>query len=183
MHTRLLLAALATGLSGAVAADSVDINLNSDSIQAVYGTDWRTAKFNLGLLRNSDKDSWVASAGLLAADQKQTAGARTEVGLGGKIYAVSIGNQDVQALGLGGEVRVFPNDGPIGIGGYAFYAPNVVTAGDGKNFWEAGARVEFEVIKNTANVYIGYSKVRTELNSGPDVTVDSGGHVGMRINF
>jgi hypothetical protein len=171
------------GLSGAVVADSIDINVNSDSIQAVYGTDWRTAEFNLGLSRNSDKDSWVASAGLLATDQKQNRGARTEVGLGGKIYAVSVGNQDVQALGLGGEVRVFPNDGPIGIGGYGFYAPNVVTTGDGKNFWEAGARVEFEVIKNSANVYLGYSKVRTELNGGAHLTVDSGGHVGMRIEF
>lgn len=183
MHTRLLVAALAMGLSGAAAADSVDINLNNDSIRAVYGADWRTAEFNLGLLRNSDKDSWVASAGLLATDRKQTSGARTEVGLGGKIYAVSVGDQDLQALGLGGQFRLFPNDGPIGIGGYGFYAPNVVTTGDGKSFWEAAARVEFEVIKNTANVYIGYSKARAELNGGAHVTVDSGGHVGMHIVF
>lgn len=183
MHIRLFLAALGMGLSGAAAADSVDINLNNDSIHAVYGTDWRTAEFNVGLLRNSDKDSWVASAGLLATDRRENRGARTDVAVGGKIYAVSIGNQDLQALGLGGEIRVFPNDGPVGIGGYAFYAPNVVTTGDGKNFWEAGARVEFEAIKNTANVYIGYSKVRTELDNGPHVTVDSGGRVGLRIDF
>lgn len=183
MHIRLFLVALGMGLSGAAAADSVDINLNNDSIHAVYGTDWRTAEFNVGLLRNSDKDSWVASAGLLATDRRQNRGARTDVAVGGKIYAVSIGNQDLQALGLGGEIRVFPNDGPVGIGGYAFYAPNVVTTGDGKNFWEAGARVGFEAIKNTANVYIGYSKARAELDSGAHVTVDSGGRVGLRIDF
>lgn len=183
MHTRTVLAVLAAGFSSAAAADSVDINLNDDSIQAIYSTDWRTAEFNVGFLRNSDKDSWVASAGLLATDERQSPRTRTEVGIGGKIYLVSIGSRDVQALGLGGEVTVFPNDGPIGIGGYAFYAPNVVTSGDGREFWEAGARVGFEVIRNTANVYLGYSKARTRIENGPHVTVDSGGHVGLRIDF
>ncbi len=77
----------------------------------------------------------------------------------------------------------FPNNGPIGFGGYLYYAPNVVTAMDGERFWEAGARVEFEMVKKTANIYLGYRKMRADLDNGQDVTVDSGFHAGVKITF
>jgi hypothetical protein len=183
MHIRALVGALATAFSGAVAADSIDVNLNHDSIQAIYATRVSTAEVNFGFLNNSDRNDWVASAGLLVLGDNRGAQTRTEIGVGGKAYFASVGNQNIYALGLGGQGRVFPNNGPIGIGGYAFYAPDVVTGGHGKQFWEAGARVEFEMIKNTASVYLGYRKVRAELDVGGKVTVDSGGNVGLQINF
>jgi hypothetical protein len=183
MHIRVLIGALAAAFSGVVAADSIDVNLNHDSIQAIYATKLSAADLNFGFLNNSDRHDWVASAGLLVFGDNRGAQTRSEIGLGGKIYVASVGNQNVYALGLGGQGRVFPNNGPIGIGGYAFYAPDVVTGGHGKQFWEAGARVEFEMIKNTANVYLGYRKVRTELEAGERVTIDSGGNVGLQINF
>lgn len=183
MHFRILAGVLAAAFSGAVAADSIDINLSNDSIQATYAGDFRAGEYNFGFLDNDDRDSWVASAGLLVFGDNHGPRARTEVGVGGKIYVASVGNLDVYALGLGGQARVFPNNGPIGIGGYVFYAPDVVTSGDGKEFWEASARVEFEVIKNAASVYVGYRKVRTELDGGGHVTLDSGGHAGLQIRF
>jgi hypothetical protein len=183
MRFRIFLAALAAGFSSAVAADSIDINLNDDSIQAIYASNWRTAEFNVGLLTNTDQDDWAASLGLLALGERQTGSSRTEGGLGGKIYLVDVANQDVLALGLGGQFRTFPNNGPIGFGGYLYYAPNVVTAMDGERFWEAGARVEFEMVKKTANIYLGYRKMRADLDNGRDVTVDSGLHAGVKITF
>lgn len=183
MRLRIFLAALTAGFSGAVAADSIDINLNDDSIQAIYASNWRTAEFNMGLLTNTDQDDWAASAGLLALGEKQTGASRIEGGLGGKIYFADVADQDVLALGLGGEFRAFPNNGPIGFSGYLYYAPNVVTAMDGERFWEAGARVEFEMVKKTANIYLGYRKMRADLDNGQDVTVDSGLHAGVKITF
>lgn len=183
MRFHLFLAAVAASFSIPVLADSVDLNLNNDSIQATYATNWRAAEFNVGLLSNTDKNDWVASIGLLALGEKQTGESRTEGGLGGKIYLADVQNKDVLALGLGGQFRVFPSNGPIGIGGYAYYAPDIVTAMDGKKFWEWGARVEFEMVKKTANIYVGYRKVRTDLDNNSNVTIDSGGHVGVRISF
>lgn len=183
MHLRILLGALVAALSGAAAADTVDINLNSHAVQATYAANWRTAEFDVGWLSNDDKDSWVANVGLLAVGQKQLQNFRSEIGVGGKLYLVSIGDADIRALGLGGQVRAFPNNGPIGIGAYLFYAPDVVTSGDGKSFWEGGVSLEAEVVKNTASVYVGYRKVRAEIENGPHVTVDSGGHAGLRISF
>ena len=183
MRFRIILAALAAGFSSAVSADSLDINLNDDSIQAIYATNWRTAEFNAGLLSNSDQNDWVASIGLLALGEKQTGETRIEGGLGGKIYLADVANQDVLALGLGGQFRTFPNNGPIGLSGFLYYAPDIVTAMDGEKFWEWGARAEFEVVKKTANIYIGYRKVRADLDNGQNVTVDSGLHAGVKITF
>ena len=183
MRLRIFLAAVAAGFSAPVLADSLDINLNNDSVQAIYATDWRKAEFNAGFLSNGDQNDWVASMGLLASGEKQTGEMRTEAGLGGKVYVADVSNKDVLALGLGGQFSVHPNNGPIGFGGYLYYAPDVVTFMDGKKFWEWGVRAEFEVVKKTANIYVGYRKVRADLDNNTNVTVDSGGHVGVKISF
>jgi hypothetical protein len=183
MRLRIFLAAVAAGFSVPVLADSIDINLNNDSVQATYATAWRQAEFNAGFLSNTDQNDWVASMGLLASGEKQTGETRTEAGLGGKVYVASVSNKDVLALGLGGQFSVHPNNGPVGFGGYLYYAPDVITFMDGKKFWEWGVRAEFEVVKKTANIYVGYRKVRADLDNNSDVTVDSGAHVGVKISF
>ena len=180
---RSILLAVVAGSSSAVLADAIDINLNNDTIQAAYITNWRAADLQVGALYNNNKDAWVADVGLLAMGNKQVSGSRSAAGLGGKIYAASVGSQDLLALGLGGQFRVFPTNGQVGIGGYAFYAPNIVTMVDGKKFWEAGLSLEYEVVKNSASVYIGYRKVRADFDNGGHATLDSGGHAGVRINF
>ena len=175
--------AVALAAGGAAArADSLDINLNNESIQATYAAELRAAEFNVGALYNDDRDDWVVSMGIVASGEGQ-GGTRTEAGLGGKIYGASVDNQDLLALGLGGQFRVFPGNGPVGIGAYGFYAPDIVTGMDGKKFWEAGARLEFELVRRTANIYLGYRKVRAEFTNGTEATIDSGGHVGVRISF
>jgi len=181
LRTILITAFLAT--SGTALADSIDINLSNDSAQAIYTTSWRTAEFNAGALYVNDPNDWVVSAGLLAQGEQKSGGARIEAGLGGKTYYASVGNQDLLALGLGGQLRVFPNNGIVGIGGYAYYAPDIVTLIDGKKFWEAGVNVEVEIIKKTASLYLGYRKVRADFDNNTNVAVDKGTHAGVKILF
>lgn len=183
MRLRLFLAAVAASASSTVLADSLDVNLSNHSAQATYATNWRTAELNTGLLYNNNHDDWVASVGLLSSGERQTTQTRTEAGLGGKIYAGSITNKDVVALGLGGQFRVFPNNGPIGFSGYAYYAPDIVTFVDAKKFWEFGARVEFEIVKKSADVYLGYREVQADLKNEANGTLDSGFNVGVKISF
>ena len=183
MRFQILLAVVALCASGAVGADSLDINLNNDTVQGTYAAKWRAAEYDIGALYNNDRDDWVANVGLLAYGEKDTPQARYEAGLGGRIYGASVSNNDILALALGGQFRVFPGNGPIAIGGYVFYAPDVVTFMDGDKFWEAGLRVEYEVIKKTASLYLGTRKVRADLDNGSHETVDSGANVGVKIVF
>jgi hypothetical protein len=39
------------------------------------------------------------------------------------------------------------------------------------------------MVRNTASLYVGYRKMRADLDNGQDVTVDSGFHAGVKITF
>ena len=179
MHIRVLAAVLAAAFSSGVAAESIDINVGDESIQASYIGVVKTAEYDFRFMDNDDRDNWLASAGLLVSGPRTGA----EVGLGGKFYLISVSNEDVYGFGLGGQARVFLGNGPLAIGGSLFYAPDVLTGGDGENFWEATARLEVEVVQDAASIYVGYRKVRAELENGADITVDSGGHIGLQLRL
>ena len=180
---RALVAIAAAGLAAAATADSFDINLNSDAVEGRYATHFRSAEFTLGGLYNGDRDAWLAYAGLLAIGERSTKEARSEAGLGGRIYGASVDNQDLLALALGGQFRWFPGNGPFGVSAYGYLAPDVVAGIDAKRFWEAGARLEYEVVKNTAGVYLGYRRVRAMFKHDVDLDLDKSGHIGLHISF
>jgi hypothetical protein len=166
------------------AANSFDINLSDDSIQAVYGGAFGAAEVTAGgLWVDKDDNPWAAHLGLLVSGEPRSTASRSEAGLGGRLYYVSAGGNDAAALALGGQFRWFPGDGPVGVGAYGYYAPDIVTGLDAKRLWEAGARVELEVVRGTAHVYLGYRRMDVRLDNDTDVTVDKGGHVGVRIAF
>jgi hypothetical protein len=75
-----------------------------------------------------------------------------------------VADSSVAALTLGGQVRWFPGNGSVALGGYAFFAPKVVTFLDGTQFYDAGLRAEVEVIRNSF-VYLGYRWTRTSTST------------------
>lgn len=165
-------------------ADSFDINLSNDSIHAIYGRAFGAAEVTLGgLYVDKDDDPWAAHLGLLVSGEPRSAASRSEAGLGARLYYASAGSNDAAALALGGQFRWFPGDGPVGVGAYGYFAPDIVTGLDAKRLWEAGARVEFEVVRGTAHVYLGYRRLELRLDNDTDVTLDKGVHVGVRIAF
>lgn len=182
MYLRMFVVVFAALFSELALADSVDINLSNDDIQVTYGNSFRSAELTAGALYNED-DDWAVHVGLVALGEKRGRSSRSDAGLGGRLYYASAGDNDAVALGLGGQFRWFPGNGAIGLGAYAFYAPDIVTGADAERFWDAGVRVEIEVVRRTASVYLGYSKVEMRLEDGPDVTVNKGGHVGLSLKF
>jgi hypothetical protein len=182
LRTIIATAILGLGVSATAAADSVEIALSSDSIGAAYGTTYRSAELVFSGLLNRDSDDRYISAGLLARGEG-SGDTRTEVAVGGKLYDVKGGDQDLKALGIGGQARWFPGNGPIGLGGYAFLAPKVVNTGDGKQFWEAGLHVDWEIVKRTATLFAGYRHVRAEFEDGQKTDIDKSVMAGVRMYF
>lgn len=162
-------------------AGTLDINLSNDTVEGKYDAPVGAADWTFGGLYNRDDKSYFANIGLLASGDLGS-GSRIEGGVGGKVYAVHVPDNDVTALALGGQVRWFPGNRSFGIGGYAFYAPKVVTFMDGKNFYDTGLRAEVEVIRNSS-VYLGYRWTKVELTNGASPYVDRGGLVGLTIKF
>ena len=179
---RLIVFALLAGASFSAASNSVDINLSNDTVEARYNSSMGAGEWTFGGLYNRDQKDRSAHVGLLATGETRVSGSRLEGGLGGKFYVATVDNQELAALGLGGQMRWFFGDGPFAVSGYLFYAPGVVTALDGKRFWEAGVRAEIELIKNSF-VYIGLRQVRAEFENDVKANVDRGGFAGMQIKF
>ena len=179
---RWIVFAVLAAASFSAVAGTIDINLSNDTVEAKYDSAAGAADWTFGALYNRDEKNYSFNVGLLAAGDKDIGGSRIEGGVGGKIYAVRVAESDVTALALGGQVRWFPNNGSFAIGGYAFYAPKVVTFIDGQNFYDTGIRGEVEVIKNSF-VYIGYRWTRAELDNGTSPYVDKGGFVGLQMKF
>src|SRR5712671_4287645 len=178
---RSIVFALLAAASFSAAAGSVDLNLSNHSIEAKFYANAGAADWTFGGLYNRDTRDRALNVGLLATGDSAIGNSRFEGGLGGKVYSVTVGNADVLALALGGQVRWFPGNGSFAIGTYAFYAPHVVTLLDGQRFYDVGVRAEIEVIRNSF-VYVGYRQVRAELDN-VKVDVDRGGFVGMQIKF
>jgi YfaZ precursor len=179
---RLIAFALLAALSVPAAAGTVDVNLSNETIEAKFYANAGLADWTFGALYNRDQKDSAVNVGLLAVGDTYLGSSRVKGGIGGKLYAVSVANSDVLALGLGGQFALFPADGAFGIGAYGFYAPRVVTALDGERFWEAGVRAEVEVIKNSS-VYAGYRRVRADLDDGSSPYVDRGAFAGIQIRF
>ena len=168
-------------------ADSLDLNLRNDAVQFNYAYGYRAAEVTGGALwkekDNGNGTRWAAHLGLLASGHQENRASRWQAGIGGRLYFAEAGSSDTLALALGGQFRWSPVAAPIGIGAYGFFAPDIVTGLDAKRFWEAGARVELEAVRDTAYVYVGYRKMEMRLENDVDVILDKGGHVGVRIVF
>jgi hypothetical protein len=174
---------IGAGASAAAVAGTVDLNLNNDVIEGSYATDPTTYQVRLGALRDATTHDWLAHAGFIVVGEHVNPSVRSHIGVGGRVYAGSSGPSDVVAIPLGGEFDFYPGDSAVGVGGYAFYAPNVLSGLDAQNFLDAGARVEVEVIKPTAVVYVGYRRVQAKFKDIGTVKIDSGVNVGLRLRF
>jgi hypothetical protein len=166
------------------AAGTLDVNLSNRSIEAKFDQPMGAADWTFGGLYNRDDKNYLLDIGLLAAGDGTVGNSRFSGGLGGKIYTVHVGdsNSNVGALALGGELRWFPGNGPFALGGYAWYAPSVVTFIDGKNFYDTGLRAEVEVFRNSF-AYLGYRWTRAELEDGSQPYIDRGGFLGVMVKF
>ena len=179
---RLIVFALLAAASFSAAAGSVDLNLSNHSIEAKFYANAGAADWTFGGLYNRDTRDRALNVGLLATGDSAIGNSRFEGGLGGKVYSVTVGNADVLALALGGQVRWFPGNGSFALATYVFYAPHVVTLLDGQRFFDVGVRAEVELIRNSF-LYVGYRQVQAELDNQVKLNVDKGAFVGMQIKF
>jgi hypothetical protein len=175
--------AVLVAASFSATAGSVDVNLSNDTIEAKYqGPASGAADWTFGGLYNRDQKDYALNIGVLATGDTSAGSSRFEGGVGGKLYTVHVADSSVAALALGGQVRWFPGNGSVALGGYAFFAPKVVTFLDGKQFYDTGLRAEVEVIRNSF-VYVGYRWTRASLDNNTDPYVDTGGFAGLLVKF
>lgn len=187
MSLRRIVALSLLTASTAVMADSIDINLRDTSAQIQYSSSMgRDAlgktEFHTGVLY-ANKNNMLGDLGILVKDEVGSSAPGFSVGVGIKGLIAKTKGTSESALALGGLVRYSPPAvSRLGIVGQLYLSPNITTFGDADRFTEAGVRVEYEIIPQAA-AYIGYRRIKFGLNAAPNVILDEGVHVGVRISF
>lgn len=173
-------------------ADSVDINLRDTSAQFQYisslGTDpLGHTKFHAGILY-VNRNNTLGDFGLMVQDELGDNAPGFSVGVGVKGLVAKVTGDTpfvnrTSAIALGGLVRYSPPATQrLGIVGELYLSPNIVTFGDANRYVESNVRVEYEVIPQ-AVAYVGYRRIEFGLNNRPNVILDEGVNLGVRISF
>jgi hypothetical protein len=183
MWRRTLAVFLVFAGSGTAAADTLDVNVNNDVVEGRYSIPVGTGQMSVGGLHHDVTNDWLIHAGFLGRGEARTSMGRSELGLGGRAYGGSAGPYDVLSLALGADFSLYPSNQSVGLGAYFYYAPNVLSGRDAERFLDAGVRVEFEVIKPTGVLYLGYRQIRATFEDGSTTKIDNHVHLGLRINF
>lgn len=187
MFLRRILALSMFAVSTTVLADTIDINLRDSSAQFQYrasmGRDTLgRSELHAGYLYTNKNNSLV-DMGILVQDEVGSSAPGVTVGVGLKGLIAKTQNNNATALAIGGLVRFSPlSDTRFGITGLVFLSPNIVTFGDANRFTETGVKLDYEVIPQ-AVAYLGYRKIKFNLKLSPDVILDEGVHIGVRISF
>lgn len=183
-----VLFALLLGCAGSAYADSLDLNLNNDAVRLTFSWDARDDKltFDAGWLHNQDTGN-VGHVGLHLVDFAASGPAAPEVGVGARLFYIDAdtGPSSSQggALGLGGFFRYsFPQANRFGIRGQLYFAPDVVAFGDTERYLEAGLGLSYNVLRD-ADAYIGVRYVKARFKGAPELTMDTGLIVGLRLSF
>lgn len=189
MNRKLKAAALflALGASGAVPAQTIDINLNDETLRGEFDSRFQNlnARYNLGVLVGQEHDANLVQghAGVLVTGDAGARQANVTAGLGGRLVLLDLEDQSGGALGLGGMIEArLPAFNRIGAMGYVYWAPDASSFGDLEGHIEYAAALDYEVIRN-ASLYVGYRQVKVKGEVGPTVTAETGYHLGLRLDF
>lgn len=197
-HAKILAAGLLTAAAAGAHAEQADINIGPDSVRFFLAgplsraASGLTGQYDLGLIYKEgddksanpkDKQLKLAHIGVLATGDAGAKSAKASAGLGLRAVFADRRGTTGEAVALGGQFDVrLPGYERVGLGGYGWYAPNILSFSDVKNYSEFALDVEFQVVK-AASVYAGYRDVNVKPEGGGNSDADSSGHIGIRLNF
>ncbi len=168
-------------------AETIDLNVNDQAAMFRFSTysnnaGYGNAAFNVGFLYDTDENVYFEGGVMvtgMAGDK--TPGLRVGLGPKGVVAIHDAGNAYALALGIEAAYR-FPTTRRFGISAQGFYAPSIVAYDDTERYQELEVRVEYDMLP-TANVYLGYRRMRAHMVSAADFDVNAGGFLGFKITF
>ena len=170
--------------AGTASAATVDLNLRGDAVAGELSVPVTASglQANFGFLHTENKGN-VGSAGILMEAPANPGDQSLKAGVGVKAFFIDGKPTNGSAIGVGGRIRyLVPGLNRILIGADAYYAPDIISFGDTKHFFEYSARVGYRVLPQ-AVVYLGYRKVVAKFDNYGTITMDDGGHVGIEFKF
>lgn len=194
MMKRLSVAAVLALCASAAQAEVFDAAIAEDTLRVSVGgplsrlINLDKGEYDLGVIGGevedfSDDNFYSLHAGLLLTGDAGATAANVTAGLGARLQYVDSEHDNGGALALGGQVRVkLPQATRVRFNAYGYYGPDASTFGDYDHFLEFSVSVGYEILRD-AELYLGYRTIEVGLDPGPDVDLEDGFHVGIRLDF
>lgn len=165
----------------------VEAYLSENAMQVLYGRDLDvgelgTNQVRVGVFLNEDRDL-IGMADMLFDVGEPNRRPYWALQVGPRAYGalMTIENQDVFSIGLGGRLSYFlGRNRQSSISLTAFYAPDIVTFGNADNIKDVSVSIETRLSEST-NVFLGYRIFEFDLDV--DREVDDNMHLGVRHRF
>ena len=172
--------ASASDFEAALSSETAQFTFRSDS--SLIG--WGGADLGLGLFYNEESD-FVLHASLLQMRQASEEAPLT-FGVGVKVYLGVLDDidQDVAALGIGGEIRyTIPGTMPMAVYLRADFAPEITSFLDAEEVIDYQLGFQIEALPQTI-AFIGVRHLEFETDDEGDYEADDDNiHLGVRLTF
>jgi hypothetical protein len=130
------------------------------------------------------EDYFTLHAGAtLRGDAGSSPDASLTGGLGARLQYVSADGEHGGALAFGGNGTLkLLQANRLRFNASLWYGPDAASFGDIDEYLEYGVSIGYEILRE-AELYVGYRAVEVGLDGGPDVDLEDGVHIGMRLQF
>lgn len=186
----LILGLLATALVLPVSAQTVDVNLSDDVVEAHLknplnmGGSANRGHYQFGFLYKDDKrNATMGDMGFEVTGPVAPNAPGLSVGAGINAYLASVADYDVGAITLGLMGRYdFAAFERVSFTARVNFAPDITTFNDGEDFLYSSARLGYEILSNV-EIYLGYRDINVSLDNGRDLGVDQSWIVGLEMQL
>lgn len=192
-YNRYIVVVLLIGVCSFAQAGDLQLYVSEDALQLEYINDLKLMemegnKLSFGFFFDEDRDIIINSGLMVPGLLKDKLSIPLSFSVGAKAYIGLLTKPitgDVFALAAGAGARL---DIPIDIGmpmyvtADFFYAPSILTFGDADKLMDFTARFEVDVLPR-ATGFIGYRKLRFDLENRGDQDFDDAFHIGLRYRF
>lgn len=188
-----ILAMLLVGICSFAQAEDLELYISEDTLQLEYSRDVKLLEMegnqlSFGFFFDEDRDI-ILNSGLMVPDLlKDKLPIPLSFSVGAKAYIALITkpiNQDVFAIAPGAGARLdLPTlfQMPMYVDAEFFYAPSSLTFGDAGKLTDFNARFQVDFLPRTTG-FIGYRKLRFDLENTGDRDLDDAFHIGLRYSF
>ena len=172
--------------SAAATAHGLDLNVNDKAVRVTGELQLRRDIVVDGSVFYNDDRGEVYGVGLHATGAATGGPNPLRAGLGARLLRIDsdiLGRDSGSALPLGGFMNYrIPGYDRFSVGGSLYYAPDVLSFSDVRKYWEYNAWAAYDVFR-AGQVYLGVRGIKANFEDSPEVTFDTGLHIGLRLKF
>lgn len=170
----------------AKAASGLDLSINNDAARGILEFDISNNLVIDGSWYYHQDRGNIFGVGMHVVGAATSGPDPARAGVGIRLMGIDSNTQGRDsggALPIGGFVTyTLPDYNRFVLGGSLYYAPEVLSFSDVEQYWEGTLWGGYNILR-TAQVYLGVRTIKADFEDSPNVTFDTGVHVGIRLRF